>query len=855
MQPENWKKVKQILNEALELEPAEWPEFLKHVEVSVRAEVESLLAFEAESETAMFLSAVEFSRDFFDDDANPLIGQQIGNYRIAGELGQGGMGAVYLATRADGKFEQKVALKLLKREMNTAALRRRFQQEREILATLEHPNIARLLDAGTTDDQIPFLAMEYVEGLPIDEFCDRHELELSERLDLFRKVCAAVNFAHRNLVVHRDLKPSNILVNEEGIPKLLDFGISKILSAELDQANAATVTRLGVMTPSYASPEQLQNKSVTTATDIYSLGVILYELLSGHRPFEASEDDLKEIYKAVIENDPAPPSMAISDFGFRISDFESKAGFVPNSTNNQNKQTNPKSEIRNPKSLRGDLDNIVLKALRKEPERRYSSADNLAEDIHRHQRGLPVTARPNTLSYRAEKFFKRHKASVTAVFLVALAVIGGLVATLWQARVAEAERNRAQLEAVKAGKINLFLQNVLNLSNPMWISENPESNLKATVAEAVDQAAETVETDLAGHPEIQAEIHYTLGKTYVGQGQFEKGKAQLEKAKERFLKGPSDNTAKVMQLNWVLGMLAFSEGSESDGEQLLTESVAYFRANLDETEESQKWLALSLSDLARMIARKGKVAEGEALMRESMEYGRQLTGNDRWALVSTIGDLGDMVLDQGRMDEAIALYRSAIEEGSKLSTRPRAEVANSYYDLGRVYKKQENFAAAQENIQTAYKLFKETLGEETYYTAMTRKQIAELYYFQGDYQKARFEIEEVLKTLERTNPEKPNFYNIYAEEVLANILTKTGEPGRAEIKMRGIIAAYHKLQESPHLDIAIAKRSLGETLIAQKKTAEARQVLTDAEKEFVRTVGEDNPETRRCRELLNGLKE
>ena len=207
----------------------------------------------------------------------------------------------------------------LKREMNTAALRRRFQQEREILATLEHPNIARLLDAGTTDDKIPFIAMEYVEGLPIDDYCNKNNLDLNQRLDLFREVCAVVNFAHRNLIVHRDLKPSNILVTDDGIPKLLDFGISKILSPEFEQIDSATVTKLGVMTPGYASPEQLQSKSVTTATDIYSLGVILYELLSGHRPFETKENDLKEIYKAIIETDPPLPSaMSISDFGFQI---------------------------------------------------------------------------------------------------------------------------------------------------------------------------------------------------------------------------------------------------------------------------------------------------------------------------------------------------------------------------------------------------------------------------------------------------------------------------------------------------------------------------------------------------------
>ena len=252
MEADNWKEVSEILSDCLEIETSERQKYLNELNISseIRDEVKSLLAFETEAEDLMHLSAVEFSKDFFDEDEkNVLIGQNFGVYKVVGELGYGGMGAVYLAERSDGKFNQKVALKLLKREMNTAALRRRFQQEREILASLEHPNIARLLDAGTTDDKIPYIAMEYVEGLPIDDFCNKHNLDLNERLDLFRKVCAAVDFAHRNLIVHRDLKPSNILVTDDGMPKLLDFGISKILSAEFEQLNSATVTKMGVMTP------------------------------------------------------------------------------------------------------------------------------------------------------------------------------------------------------------------------------------------------------------------------------------------------------------------------------------------------------------------------------------------------------------------------------------------------------------------------------------------------------------------------------------------------------------------------------------------------------------------------------
>lgn len=545
MQSENWKKIKEILEQALELEPSARRDFLDKSGASgeIRAEVESLLAFEEEAEDMMHLSAVEFSSDFFDEEAdeNALIGRNVGAYRIVRELGFGGMGAVYLAERTDGKFNQKVALKLLKREMNTAALRRRFQQEREILASLEHPNIARLLDAGTTDDRVPFLAMEYVEGLPINDYCDNHELSLNERLDLFRHVCSAVNFAHRNLIVHRDLKPSNILVNQDGIPKLLDFGISKILSdEEFDALNSSTITKLGVMTPSYASPEQLRKESVTTATDIYSLGVILYELLSGHRPFEAKEDDLKEIYRAVLESEPTAPSKMISDYLYRTSDSEIRYNLSAHSTRNQNKQTNPKPQLPNPKSLAGDLDNIVLKALKKEPERRYSSAENLAEDIRRHQAGLPVTARPDTFSYRAEKFIKRNRTGVFAGALVLLAIIAGIVATLWQARVARAERTRAE---------NRF-NDVRKLANSYLFDvypeiENLEGSLKAreAILKNALEYLDSLSKEAGGDLELQGELatayekvgdvqgamnNSSLGYIQAGLDSYEKARALRE---------------------------------------------------------------------------------------------------------------------------------------------------------------------------------------------------------------------------------------------------------------------------------------------------------------------------------------
>ncbi|MBV9958073.1 MAG: serine/threonine protein kinase, partial [Acidobacteria bacterium] len=432
MNSERWRQVEDLLNEALELDPASRRKFVAEILADeVRCEVESLLAAEPDAEKFLAAPAVALSSSFFleEDVPDALAGQKIGSYKIVRELGRGGMGAVYLAERDDGKFQQRAAIKLLKRELNTADIRRRFAHERQILSKLEHPNIARLLDAGTTDDGLPFLVMEYVEGVPVDDYCAEKELTLTDRLQLFRTVCEAVAFAHRNLVIHRDLKPSNILVTQEGTPKLLDFGISKLLTPDFADDSSHTVTRLGAMTPEYASPEQLRGESVTTATDVYSLGVIFYELLTERRPFETKHHSAQELMQVIFETDPQRPSEALTREG---------------SARTKDQRPKTKEPKIRTQTLRGDLDNIALKALKKEPERRYSSVEQFSEDIRRHLSDLPVLARPDTLSYRAAKFVNRNKVAVVAGLLIVLSLLGGILATVWQARRAEASRLRAE---------------------------------------------------------------------------------------------------------------------------------------------------------------------------------------------------------------------------------------------------------------------------------------------------------------------------------------------------------------------------------------------------------------------------
>ncbi|HLL16745.1 MAG TPA: serine/threonine-protein kinase [Pyrinomonadaceae bacterium] len=442
------EQVAELVESALEREPSEWDAFLTEScggDVALRAEVESLLRHEERARDFIESPAFQMAAELLDDgDIELQAGQRLDGYEIIRPLGEGGMGEVYLAR--DVELGREVAVKLVKRGLGTADVLRRFRHEEQILASLNHPHIARLFGGGKTKEALPYFVMEYVEGQPIDKYCDARQLPTGARLQLFRKVCAAVSYAHSHLVVHRDIKPSNILVTPAGEPKLLDFGIAKLLDPEREGGASQTVTILGVMTPEYASPEQARGEPVTTATDVYSLGVLLYELLTGHRPYHLQSRRPEEIARVICEQEPERPSKASADFGSRNAELKTGS-------------SNPQSAFRNPKSLRGDLDNIVLLALRKEPARRYATVEQFSEDIRRYLEGLPVIARKATFAYRAAKFVGRHKVGVASASLVALAVIAGLTATIWQARVARGERARAERrfnDVRKLANSNLF---------------------------------------------------------------------------------------------------------------------------------------------------------------------------------------------------------------------------------------------------------------------------------------------------------------------------------------------------------------------------------------------------------------
>jgi eukaryotic-like serine/threonine-protein kinase len=447
MEMNRWQLVEQIYHSALEQEESQRAAFLERMcagNPELRLEVESLLTYVKQTgklmdKGALAVVAGALAADGRAGQDSPaqdrMLGRTISQYRITGKVGSGGMGDVYRAVRADDAYERHVALKLISAGRQSAFFIKRFKTERQILASLDHPNVGRLFDGGTTEDGIPYLVMEYIEGQPISVYCDERRLSIADRLKLFVQVCSAVQYAHQHLIIHRDIKPDNVLVTSGGVAKLMDFGIAKILAPDAESGQGeVTVTGMRAFTPAYASPEQIKGETISTASDVYSLGVVLYEILTGRSPYRPSSHAQHEVARAICEVEPEKPSTTFASSA-AAADRTSTESFSAcrNSTPEKLRRT-----------LVGDLDQILLKALRKEPQHRYASAQALADDLQAYALGLPVSARRGTFSYRTAKFIRRNKVSLTVTAVIVLITLAGVLAIVREARIARMEQARAE---------------------------------------------------------------------------------------------------------------------------------------------------------------------------------------------------------------------------------------------------------------------------------------------------------------------------------------------------------------------------------------------------------------------------
>ncbi|HTX04719.1 MAG TPA: protein kinase [Steroidobacteraceae bacterium] len=636
MSPERWQAVKAALAEAMALAEPERTAYLQRLGTSdpaLRAELESLLRADEDAGTSFLESpgAVVLETSL----SNPHAGRRLGAYRLLEEIGAGGMGEVYRAVRVDQEYEHEVAVKLVRAGVDAQLIAPRLRAERQILAAFEHPNIARLLDGGTTEEGIPYLVMELIDGQPITDYCDRHRCGLESRLRLFLLVCSAVQYAHQRAVIHRDLKPSNILVTVDGAPKLLDFGIAKVLEpGAIPARGELTVNAIRLLTPDYASPEQLKGEPVTAASDVYSLGVILYELLTGLKPHGGRTRAAPQGTRGVPEPEPSRPSLAV-----RGLDRASTLGHD--------------SPDRLSRRLRGDLDNIVLMALRPEPERRYPTVDRLAEDVRRYLGHLPVAARSPTLRYRASMFVRRHKMGVAASALTALALIAGIAMTARATVIARAALARAEDEAHASQRVSDYLVSLFEEANPEETGGKP-LDARSLVARAQDE----IDPNLSRQPEARARMLSAVGELHCEIGQFAPCEQDLEQALriEKSV-GSAGDTLLRARTEYRLARAYDDAGRTRDALGLLHHALPVFEAQQppDLAAVAAVWDAIGNAyletDPLRAIA---------ALQRaRALERGPD--GRDTVSSVRTLGTLAIANAQAMRWSDALALAQARVD--------------------------------------------------------------------------------------------------------------------------------------------------------------------------------------------------
>ena len=740
-----WARERTLFEDLVDLDPGRCAERLAaSADPELREAVRELLGLRREAAGFLEQPPKSLAGELLGGagDSEDLLPGRIGSYRILRRLGRGGMGDVFLAERADGQFEQRVAVKLLKRGIDSEGIRRRFLQERQVLANLDHPNIARLLDGGTTEEGQPYFVMELVEGEPITEYCRNRSLTPERRLELIATCAEAVAAAHRRLIVHRDIKPSNVLVTQSGQVKLLDFGIAKVLSEE-GEATAFTRAEERVLTPTYAAPEQILGEPVTTSTDVYALGAVLYELLAGAPPHSRRSVSAAQLASQVERETTEKPSRAVLA--------------APSGASRDARRLS--------KRLEGDIDAVVQKALRREPERRYSGGGSMAEDIRRSLAGQRVEARPDTVAYRIRKFVRRHRAGVVAAAFTLLALVGGLVATTWQAQ--RAERNARRAERVQGFLIDLF----------QGADPDQSGGEKVTARRLLADGTRRIETELAAEPQVQAALYDAISQIDLSLGALPEAKSLAERAlaERRRVLGDADAATSLSRLTLAetLSAMAQEEVAEREFRSLLPRLTAAYGSDGAETLRAKQALA-------------------------------------------------EVLVNRTRNDEALALVTQVV--ASRRRTDPGAKLAASILLLGIVQENSSRFDEAEKSYREAAALYEKTLGPDKPRTAEALWSLAELHAFRGQRAEAEKEFERAL-AIERKalGPRHTQLASTLVD--LGSLYMNERRYREADAALVEALGIYRALD---HPDAADALRILGVSLTSQERYAEARQRLEEA---------------------------
>ena len=809
---QRWRRASPYLDHVLDLAPADREVCLAALRAQnpeVAADVQALLDQHRDLHTERFLEEAAGVVP----GLSPLAGLTVGAYRLEEPIGHGGMGSVWRASRSDGRFEGSAAVKLLNAELVGRTGGERFRREGTILARLTHPHIARLIDAGVSMTGQPYLVLEYINGRNIDQYCDEEALGVEERIRLFLDVLSAVAHAHANLIVHRDLKPSNVLVTHDGQVKLLDFGIAKLLEDDTRPREVTLTREVGAgMTPKYAAPEQVSRGPITTATDVYALGVLLYMLLTGQHPAGPEPLSAAEIVKAIVETEPRRVSAVATG-------------------------------TRRPRLLEGDLDTIVAKALKKIPGERYVSVAEFADDLRRFVNHQPIGARPDTFRYRATKFLRRHRRPVAAV-TVAAVVVSSLIAfyTVQLAR----ERDRAALQADKASRVSEMLTGLLTSADPYRTPDGHEP----TVRGLLDIGAERAARDLQGQPELQAEMFAVIGRVYQRMGLHAKAQPLLEKALALGRQSLGSEHIRVAQSLNDLGVLHREQGNVAAAQPLLEASLAIRRRLLS---SEHALVAVTLIELARALKDRGRRAEAEPLIRESLAIRRRIFGEEHRETATSKNELGLLLWEEGDLDGAERLFRESLATSSAILGPDHANPASTKSNLAVVLNDKGDPVRAEALLREALESQRKTLGTRHPNYAHTLNKLSIAVMDQGRLDEADALLQEALRITRPVLTEDHPRLLLYMVN-LARVQIARHEEARAEPVLRHVLERRQRFYPEGDWRVGEVQSLLGAALTAQGHYAEAELMMLEAAKVLKPIPGQQAREARANQSRLASLR-
>ncbi len=870
MTPEDWQRVKHCFNQALSLPPAERGAYLEAAcgdEPELLQTVQRLLQQDQTRSDPLQQALSSELEDYLEARFAIRPGQRLGAYRLIRPIGEGGMGIVYLAERCDDSFLQQVAIKLLHHHGINRETLQRFSVERQILADLSHPGIARLLDGGHSEQGLPFLVMEYIEGETLTDYCNRHRIGIGQRLRLFEQVCEAVEFAHRHLIVHRDIKPSNILVDEDGNIKLLDFGIAKLLQGSTSGGSVTTGsqtrTELRLLTPENAAPEQVTGESVTTATDVYALGNLLYQLLCESPLFDLEDCNRFEMERLICEQLPLRPSL-------RITDRHSLAGDRPGSASRLRRQ------------IEGDLDTIALKALQKDPQRRYPDVTRLREDIQRHREHFPILARPDSLTYRARRFLRRQRIPAALVTVLLLSSFGFLLTLLLQSRELERQTRSAELEAASARQASNFLVGVFEAADPSLHAGQP-----ATAEDLLNSGEQKIE-ELGDQPALQAVMLKTLGRVFQRLGDYDKARQLQQRAYELYLRLPdtdartrADMLATLADLQYELGDYAASEDgyrrsirlfqqSDPVDEEALHWAYSGLSAVLGETGQLEEAITLdrqvlawklkrhdprsleaaeAFNRLGHSLRRSGRLEEAAGLLRKGLAAMRASRGNIHLDTAHSLNQLARTLDLLGQQQEALKLAREGLAIRRQIHRNPHPEVVASIGNVANILsgmkRLDEAIALRREGLELLIPLF----GEDHAYVLAFRSSLGTLLRKSNRPDEARAQYRLAL-AIARRSTEADSPATAFPLTGLGLIDLDAGKPEQARERLQEAYDLRRRLLPADNYRIASSGFALGRAWLELNEPELAEPLLLEAHRLYQATFGEDHDTTRAIRASL-----